>query len=251
MMTRNAEGEVVTVGLGGEKITAKIPTNRTALGLIATNGLVDGAEYKENGWVYFDGKEYRKWHVMFQNIRIWEPKFSDLKYLYGLYKKTQVANSNAWNTIREILNTLWKTRRKGQRDVIAHAKPTHQFEWQEWRKEPWWEFKVSNHYPDYGLSFSFDWLEGKPKKLVNHELGEKLYYLEQRWYNNTSRRAGKVRTIFFEAMKRSLPKANEDRVICLKFGEDSFWFYTKNNGPKAYWWEMFDDKYEFEIKNIL
>jgi hypothetical protein len=250
LMTRNEEGIVHTESDLGT-VTAQIPKNRSALGMIATNGLINGADYKEDSWVYFDGQRIRKWHVMFQGIRVWEPKFSDLNYLYDLYKRTAAANIKAWNAIQAVIQKIWETRAKGATEAIAHARPSHSFEWPEWKKEkPWWVYNIHND-RGYGLSFGFDWLDEKPKKLVNHELGEELYRLENRWYRNTCRRSGKVRTIFFEAMLRSLPKVNEDRVICLKFGEDTFWFYTKNHGPNCYWWEMFGDRYKFEVKEML
>ena len=248
-MERNSVGEITIDNNDGSVVSATIPRDRSALGVIATNGLINGAEYREDFWAYVNGQRVRKWHSHFAGIRIWEPKFDDLNTLYRIYKKTHAADSAAWHAIREVLNALWETRREDQREVIAHAKPTHHFQWQSWKKEAWWAFNVSNG--EYGLSFGFNWLEGKPKKLVNHKLGEKLYYLERRWYNNTCSRLSKVKTIFFEAMKRSLPKVNEDRVICLKFGEDTFWFYTVNKAPNYYCWEMFKNSYKFEIKKIV
>ena len=110
---------------------------------------------------------------------------------------------------------------------------------------------VATHCED-SLSFYFQWIDdGPPKKILNQELGQRLYEEERRWMDSCLKRSWKARSVFYEAMKRSLPKATESKVICLQFGEDSFWFYTVNKGPQCHWWEMFDDRYKFEMRRIV
>lgn len=245
-MTRNKDGGVLMECEGGA-VTAVVPQTRSALGIIATNGLINGAEYRDDGMVYFNGTPIRKWHVTQNGIRLWEPKLKDLPALYDLYKRTQAANENAWKVIQALLDKMWGNHKKG--DVIkAHAKPYHHFVPAASMQDPWWEYCINDY--GQGLSFGFQWLDEKPKRLINPELGQKLYILERRWYENTCRRAGKVRTIFYDAMKSSLPKATENKVICLQFGDDTFWFHTLSRGT-AVWWEMFNDRYSFEVKRVV
>lgn len=249
---RNAEGIVTMTGDDGRTVQAKIPTNRSMLGIIGVNGLVPGGDYRNDGWVYFAGCPIAKWHSTFERIRIWDPKFNDLPALYRLYKKTQAANEEAWVHISRVLERIWDKGPRKNNEVIAHALPSHTFEWHN-DTQPWWEYKVHKGFcGEEGLSFSFNWIdEGKPKKLVNHTLGQRLYNLERRWWDTTSKRFCKARTIFRAAMKRSLPKPEVNKVIALQFGDDTFWFYTVNKGPKVVWWEQFEDEYQFEIKRIV
>ena len=249
---RNAEGIVTLSGDDGRTVQAKIPTNRSMLGIIGDNGLIDGGDYRNDGWVYFGGKPLRKWHSTFERVRIWEPKFKDLPSLYRLYKKTQAANEEAWVHISRVLQRLWDKGPRKNNEVIAHVLPSHTFEWHK-DTQPWWEYKVHKGVcGEESLSFSFQWIdEGKPEKLVNHTLGQRLYNFERRWWDNTAPRYNKARTIFYESMKRSLPKATENTVLSLQFGEDAYWFYTKSRGPNIHWWEMFDDQYKFTIKRIV
>jgi hypothetical protein len=246
MATRNAEGIVTMNGA-----TAKIPTNRSMLGMVGMNGFINGGVYKEDGLVYLNGKPVRKWHITVGDYRLWEPKLNDLPSLYRLYKKTQAANHLQWGRIAKVMDELWALR-KSKKDtyVIAHAIPTHHFEWNKDSK-PWWEYTVEKATPYEGLGFHFQWVDEKPKKVVNHKLGQRLYEEERRWYDTSCKRAYKVRSVFYEAMKRSLPKATEHKVISLQFDEDTFWFYTASKGPHCHWWEMFDDQYKFEIKRIV
>lgn len=253
MIASRDENGIVKMASKQGIVTAQIPLTRSMIGIAATNGIINGAEYREDCWVYIKGKRVRKWHNKFQEIRIWEPKYKDLKALYYLYKKTQAANNAQWERIAKIMHSIWESGPVKNKGVIAHACPTHSFTKNNTIDiEPWWEYTIHNKmFNDKGLSYSFQWLDdGKPKKLVNHKLGQKLYVEEQRMWNTTSKRYNKVKTIFYEAMKRSLPKAEENKVISLQFDKDTFWFYTATNG-ELYWWVMFDDACQFEIKKVL
>ena len=244
---RNEKG-IVKMGT----TTAKIPCDRSMLGVVGLNGLINGGVYKEDGLVYLNGKPVRKWHVKVGDVRLWEPKLNDLPALYRLYKKTRAANNLQWNRIAKVMDELWALRKsKKNTRVIAHAIPTHHFEWNKDTK-PWWEYTIEPaSFGSEGLGFYFQWVDEKPKKVLNHTLGQRLYEEERRWYDTSCKRAWKARSVFYEAMKRSLPKATEHKVISLQFGEDTFWFYTFSKGPTCHWWEMFDDRYQFEIKRIV
>ena len=243
ILAQRSKNGVVTAG----NATATIPTNYSMVGMFGTNGIIDGGEYKNDGLVYINNKPAKKWHVSHDGIRLWEPKLNDLPSLYKLYKKTQKANNLEWNNVREVLIKLWSNHKQG--DVVrAHVSPTHNFTWNK-PSTPWWEYNITDN--GDGLGFSFHWLDEKPKRLINYQLGQELYNMERRWYDTTSHRVFKVKCIFYEAMKKSLPTATENKVISLQFGDDTYWFHTNSNGSNYHWWEMFKDSYSFEIKKIL
>lgn len=228
-------------------VSAKIPKTRGMLGIVGLNGLINNGEYREDGFVYLNDKPVRKWHVNVDEIRLWEPKLKDLSSLYELYKKTQDLNNITWGKIHKIMVALWGNHKEGY-EVKVHAKPTHKFTPTK-STDPWWEYRISKSSP-FGLGYSFDWLDEKPKKLQNAKLGSELYYLDMVRYKNTASRYYKAKSIFYHAMKCSLPKASEHKIMMIQFKNDSFVFYTVSNN--GYWyWSMFDDQYKFETKRIL
>ena len=245
---RNKSGKVSILTNDGQVATAKVPPDRSMLSVIGVSGIVNGAEYKNDGWVYLNNKPIHKWHVMHNGIRLWEPRLKDLPTLYRQWKQTKTANEKAWDNIIIVLRKLWGNHKVGNA-VRAHAIPVHGFK-KESNTDPWWEYRIEN-YNGEGLSFSFSWLDKKPKQVLNPILGQKLYELEHRWFYITNKRLSKVQQIFFEAMRKSLPTATENKVISLQFENDSFWFYSVSKGPKCVWWEQFNNRYEFEMKRIV
>jgi hypothetical protein len=246
--SRNSEGCVSVLSQDGTYVTAKVPQDRSMLGIMGVNGIIPGGDYRDDGWVYFNGLPVRKWHSKIDSVRIWEPKMKNLPDLYRLWKRVKTSDHNQWERISDVLSKLWGNHKAG--DIVkAHAMPVHNFEWTK-TSQPWWEYHIRNIYGE-GLSFGFDWLDKKPKRLSHPDLGQKLYELEWRWWGSGCVRVRKVQTIFYAAMKNSLPKATEDKVIALQFGDDTFWFYSVNKGPKVVWWEQWNDRYAFEMKRIV
>lgn len=241
----------VTINCGKGMVTATIPSDRSMLGIMGLNGITSNGVYKNDGWVYVDNVPVRKWHIYVDTYRVWEPKLKDLPSLYKLWKVVKKSNNDQWKRIDVVLKDLWKLHNKKDSLVIAHACPSHKYEWNK-STEPWWEYTIYGSTAGEGLSFSFDWLDKKPKKLINHELGERLYKEERRWWNSTCKRSGKVNTVFVEAMKRSLPKVDPKNpgLLSLQFGDDHFYFMTHFNRGYAYW-EMMDIGYKFENKIVM
>lgn len=244
---RNQEG-MVSLSKGKRTIKAKIPQTRSMIGIIGINGLIPDAEYRENGMVYLNNKPIRKWHVRVKDIRLWEPKLKNLKSLYKLYKETQEISREKWKKGMEVIDKLWKGHKVGD-EVKAHAFPSKHGDHS--KADPdWWEYHITDSGDGYGVRFGFNWTRGKPLKLINHDLGQKFYEIEQRDYDLRNR-TYKVQTIFYEAMKKSLPKATEGKSLVLQFDKDSYWFYTVSRGPGICWWEMFNDAFKIETKRIV
>ena len=240
---RDSNG-VVTTG----EMSATIPQEYSMIGVLATNGIINGGDYREDGFVYINNKPVKKWHITQGGIRLWQPKLNDLQSLYKLYKKTRKARDLAWNEVREVLKKLWGNNNKDY-VVKAHVQPTHKFTIGV-SSNPWWEYNIRND-ETTGICYGFDWLDEKPKKLCNPELGQELYNRERRYYHTISSRHGIVRQIFYEAMKKSLPKPTENKAIVLQFDTDNYWFHTDYKMRNFYYWEMFDNNYSFEMKRIV
>ncbi len=252
-LERNKNG-IATIQTENGIAQAKIPSGHTALGLVAMNGIIHGGDYNENGWVYINGKQHRKWHITVENTRIWKPKMRDLVYLYNVYKKTQDYNKILWERISKIMQNMWKTCSHNEKNkVILHAVPTHSFE-NNIDSNAWCEYTIGqSRYPgakEDQLAFSFDWVDGKPEKIMHPEEGQKFYELERYIYGTCCNRSGKARNVFFEAMKRTLPIPDAYKIITFEFKEDKFVFHTQFKRHTVEW-EMFDERCEFEVRTIV
>lgn len=232
---RNEQGIVSVTDDTGRVVTAKIPCDRSMLGMLATNGILPNGEYREDGWVYLNNKPVRKWHSRFEQITIWEPKMDNLTSLYDLYKKTNDNFNVVWKATFDIMMSIWD----GKRPAKAHT----------YTNGSWWEFDIHDY--GYGLGISVvSRLEEKPKKVTNVRAGNKLWKLDSR-RSDLSKRCWKTRIIFFEALRRSLPKATANKILCLQFKADVFVFHSVSPYPTYHHWKMFDDRYSLETKRIV
>lgn len=91
LLKRTADG---TTQVGNSK--CKVPTNMSVLGIIATNGVIDGSEYRDDYYIYVDNIPIKKWFSMVDGVRVWTPKLYDLPSLYRLYKKTRARFRKQW-----------------------------------------------------------------------------------------------------------------------------------------------------------
>lgn len=244
LATRNESG-LVSIETEDGQVSATIPKTRSMIGMLATNGLVNGGEYKEDGFIYMNGVPVRKWHGRFDGHRLWEPKLKDLASLYRLHKKAANKNDAQWAKVRGVLDELTKTCDVNDK-IIAHALPTHHHSG---NANDWWEYQV--HKSAEGVSFSFQWTSGKPKKLRNEALGQRLYEYERRWWDTTCKRVGLTRTIFYAALRQSLPTASENKIQTLQFEDDNYCFYTEMNNYGQWSWKMFDGPYKIEFRRIV
>jgi hypothetical protein len=141
----------------------------------------------------------------------------------------------------------------GKSEAFAHVKPTYHLGLPGnisyfGSKDVWWEFNIHS-YEGKGPTLGWKWLEERPKKLKNPNQGELLYKLDRR-RESLGIRAWKSRVIFYEAMRRALPKVKEYKIFTYKFSDDCFIFYTQpHNGYLK--WIMFDNNYKMEVKRII
>lgn len=233
--TRNEQGFVAVTNDDGRTVTARILCDRSMVSILATSGIVSNGDYRDDGWVYVEDKPIRKWHSRFERITFWEPKMNNLPYLYALYKKTNDKFDAAWKQTVDIMMSIWDKNRPAKAHTFVEGE--------------WWEFEIHDH--GYGLGISVNRLEAPPKKVLHAKAGKKLWHLDGR-RGDLSKRCWKAGVIFFEALRRSLPKATiEKKILCLQFKDDTFVFHTVSIHPNYHRWQMFDDKYSLETKKII
>jgi len=98
-----------------EMISCTIPSNRTALGLLGTNRANDGDDFREDGWVYNEEVQMRKW---FGNVddskhrRIWLPKLLDLVTLeatrWRVYERSKRIIDRSWPLMFRMMTDVGK-----------------------------------------------------------------------------------------------------------------------------------------------
>jgi hypothetical protein len=179
----------------------------------------------------------KKWHIIFDGIRICESKFKDISYLYKLLKKVELCNELCWGNISKfILKTL---NDKSERTVILHK-------------------KIENYWIQYELFNEYDSVSYTTTKIMssgldnskNEEEGNNFYKLDTRLYW-LLHRDYKIRRIFYEALKRCLPAPTKNQIFTYKFGSDNFVFFTDYLRPNSYRWKMFKDVQTLVFKEIF
>lgn len=226
--TRNELGEI-TADFNDESITAILPRNMSMLGIFGNNIFIDKGVYKEDGWVYLNGIKHRKWHIKHDSIRLWEPKLDDSISLYKLWKKASNACNLKYEERWEVVQKIIKSGKKKNGRYIAHVFPIHHSD------KSWWIYSARKHREQW--VYGFEWLDEKPKKVINSKLGKKLYALECRCDSLGNRRY-KVEKIFFDSLRKYLPKdPKEEQIFTLTFNDDIFVFKSIAYGD-YYGWEQ-------------
>lgn len=171
---RNAEGEVTT---GASAF--KVPKNRSFLSVLGNNPAAHGDEFREDGWVYNDGKKVRKWFISLKDgypRHIWEPKLDDVITLEAKYQKVHSKLKEFWaNEYKQAYEEMKKAK-------IAHAKPTHKFS-PAYDGVNWWLYKVSFYGGAYNerddSSVRWDWVH-EPEEPINLEIGQRYYDISRK-----------------------------------------------------------------------
>jgi len=227
-MERVEDGSVQALGT-----TFKVPTNRTALPILADNRIVNGCDYNKNGWVYVDGKRIKKWFS-----RCYSPEESSISALIWLPVLDDVAKLEAryWKILGKV-KKFYREHWKIYYDRIieagkAHAKPTHKYT----GDLHWWEYKRYNHFDGHS-ALSFDWVE-EPKEPVNLELGQEYYHIDRkitRYYQYL----GMFQVVLSQAISKYLKKYHkvEHPGITLRFEINgrNYWYTSAYVGHSLEW----------------
>lgn len=172
---------------------------------------------------------------------------SGAKYLNELSRAYQTAQRqySDWRekNFNPIFDTLISLAVDGK--IICHAKPTHKYEM--YRNHDWWEYSISDT-PKMGWGWSFNWIP-EPEEKIHHELGQKLYELDQK-----SKKYSRRRYILELVLKDELEKYllsiygykwldenqyKEDKLVKINLRGDQFWYRISRNRNGVPVWENF------------
>lgn len=203
-------GNVVTDADG---MTSTIPSDVSMLSIFARNPFFNEGDYREDGFIYVDGKPVKKWFKKIEDVTIWFPILDGARKLQDrFYKVKQVYTDYLKNEYAEVCKQLLKVKK-------AHAYVTHEFDG---TYAPWWLYKVSKWGDHEGISF--DWVD-TPKNPINLDIGNAYYKADQRLMQ-IGARVHKFRSILHYAIKAEAYKIKGESgdILQLKVGDKTYWF---------------------------
>jgi hypothetical protein len=211
------------------EISLKIPKNETALAILASNpqGIVNGASFEEDGWIYIDGKRIKKWFTTISSdswsgrTRIWEPILKDVASLEQRYQRMRERRNKFWY---EKFVPAFKAVVEKQ---IAYAQPTR-------APGKWWKYYSG------GESIGFDWLDEKPANPENLDIGQHYYEMDRRMMRYR-RYFHKFRIALERAIGNILRDNKPDKdnlILRLTINGRSYWYVSGYNGYTHIWTKM-------------
>ena len=241
------KGNILKAG----KNTAKIPSIYSALGILAANNVHHGEEFADDYWVYrtdekgkrVSGK-IRKWFLNrnfggSDSFRIWLPNLQtiNLQKLESVYFRLLNRMNRLYNQRSELVDSIVRTKK-----LVAYAKPTHKYEG---KQGLWWKYDFTVHKNDYvartsgkdeTVSWGWGWLDEKPKNLINHKLGQKLYEFEFGYQNDVLKRLclfqytlEEVINSFFKE-KIAAKEIKKVGPVCLTINDRKYWYVIEVSG---------------------
>ena len=231
---RNKHGEVRENG----QLICTIPQDRSMIGILGTQGntpMGKKCEFKNDFWMYVDGVKTKKW---FQNVysdghsnevRIWPPILQDIPKLEErCHRLSKAYFDNFQNDYLPAFNAMVKVKK-------AHAIPTHKYEGD---NIPLWLYRAS----EYGgrMGIGFDWVDDKPKKLLNLKIGNAWYKAEHRsmdmggrWHKFTTVLARAINDYLWKEHKPTKP----DTTMKLNINGRDYWYRTSHNNYGVIIWQ--------------
>lgn len=193
--------------------TFNVPTTHTALSVIGSNNIMDGDDFRDDYWVYRNGKKVRKWFMKLRNrdLRIWPPRLDDIA-------KCEAKRWRWLQRCKTVCNPMWNKLYKdmeAQGDFGGFRVGTSK------KAEGWIEFNVSNG----GLGWS--WVKEKPAK-INQTLTQR-YFEEDEIIMRYYQRSAYFHAAFMEAIENKFwAKLNEDKFnktkLHLIINKRDYWF---------------------------
>lgn len=172
-----------------------VPPTRSAVSILsADNGIPDGVEFRDDGYIYRDGRRLRKYFVYHPRWKhYWEPgdEPGRLARLYSrLQTRFQVTFERLSSVAQEIIATGRRVSRDGESYFVAdHRRPDGSWE-QHWIR------------PEGGWVYGF--ARAEVKRPINQELGEKFHRLERYAYGTVGTRAAEVGSLLELKLARLL-----------------------------------------------
>lgn len=249
---RNQMGVVDILPDTEEHIRVAVPNDRTFLSMVGGNQFMDGDEMRPDGWVYQQGKPYRKW---FGNLydegnlygRIWEPKLRNVAALEALRWKALQWSRNWykkwWRPTYQAICALGEGKEIPWDDsIVVHARATHK------RSSPdkyiWVKYLFHSHdgtytkaNEDFPYSYSMDWEEGEVENPQHVDLGQPFYNMDQH-SRTVLKRKHVLLTAFKMAMEQwlrektdegsdELPQPEYDATLQIDINGRLYWFVSE------------------------
>ncbi len=206
---------------------------KLGLSVVAANRLIDGGDYRDDGFVYLNNKPVAKWHAVFSGIRVWGPKLNNLKYLYSVYQKTEADLDKNSKEINDLLKKIHSLHLQSSHDdddfFIVHAFDS------KWKK--WVLMEVSyNKKSEEPYSYSVIFLDKTPEVIMFPEEGQSLYNTIISGYAK-AKRFSKVAAVFRSVLNNNLPETNKFESLCIK-ADNNYFIFQSHYKHGGWSWEF-------------
>jgi len=200
-----------------------LPTDVLALSVINEyNTVVDGAEFRKDGYVYLDGEQADKWFYSFKGHKLWAGlSEEDLPRVEKVYHRARQRAKRVWNGCHaRIVELITST----DSPVCHLPDGNNQNEWRVWRYHP------------EDNTFSKTWCsEGMP---TNVEVGIEVAELEKRMYG-AGRWASFVLDILNHFVSRILPHPTDtDESLAVVVMNGRSYYYAKSDPGGVSGWSL-------------
>ena len=227
-ISRNSEGVVDTGG-----IQIKVPKTHSMLGFLGER-LQNGMEFREDFWVYMDGKKLRHWTTHTNaGFRIWTPRLDDLEGLVDLYEKIQKRNAPLAKRHTEAVQAIGAGGK-------AHAKVD--YSGYGGRTETGYRlYSVDKSPYNSGLAYSYSWEDNEKPKLANLRKGQELYEAETARHK-ASANEYKAKTALLEGVEKKLWASERPESLDVYTEIDvkgyRFLAVSRTTDYRRFWWEL-------------
>jgi len=203
------------------KIT--LPANMLALTAINKyNTVVDGADFREDGYIYLNGERVDKWFYNFKGHKLWAGlSEKDLPRIEKIYYGAWLRAIRVWNECHtKIVDLLTST----DTPICHIPNENNPNEWRVW------------HYHPEDNSFSKTWCrEGTP---TNLEIGREVATIEERIYS-----VGKYHSLVLDIMNRFIhrilpPPAESTKPLAVVTINGRSYYYTNRNHGRISEWSL-------------
>lgn len=151
-------------------ISVTIPSDKSMLSILGNNSFINGTTFAKDGYIYKGKKKLKKYFISREGWNhFWEPTLSQISRIEAAYQKASKRHTKRWKNLFKIVHKIVQSghaiERYGETRYIAHAFCETQ--------KAWMAYACNNE------NYSFDWLDKKPKKVVNRKLGEQLNKMDR------------------------------------------------------------------------
>jgi hypothetical protein len=247
---QNNMGVVDLLPDSDQHIQVAVPNDRSFLSLVGNNRFAHGDQFCKDGWVYQNGKPYRKWfgNLYFERGgqpigRIWEPKLKDVAAIEALrWKAIQYVKEWQEKCFMPAYRAVVAVCKK--KETILHARVTDGSDII-WCKYRFFRDRDSPYKTeDWPCSYSHDWLREKVRNPKHVEIAQRFYEVDQHCMTMWKRRdvfLAAFEMAMFQWMKdnrKNLPEPHIEKTLQVEINGRFYWYQSYLTRSGWFWQKL-------------